>query len=188
LPVNWALCAFIAALEEMMELFTDLWSFIGSNTSEIIAFSALGLATWQGYAARQHNKLSVSPHISFSSVFLDEVPHFSINIKNNGLGTAIISDYKVMLDGVIQKDTGKRYITEVCRQLDIPQRYTSAGRYFDVGDSVSAGDELNVIRIVLKEGECLDRELAHKELKRIQLIVTYKSLYGVSYESKFHST
>ena len=178
----------IITLENMVEIFTNIWKFIGENASEVIAFSALGLAVWQGYIARRHNKLSVRPYLAFSSTFLDEEPHFTVDIKNNGLGTAIITDYKVILDGVTQEDTGKSYVIEACRKLQIPDRFSSAGRYFKLGGSISAGESQNVIKIVLNEGSFLDREIAYKELERIQFKIKYKCLYGVAYESVFHST
>jgi hypothetical protein len=171
-----------------VDIFTNIWKFIGENASEVIAFSALGLAMWQGYIARRHNKLSVRPYLTFSSKFLDEEPHFTVDIKNNGLGTAIITDYKVILDGVTQKDTGKSYVIEVCRKLQIPDRFSSAGRYFEVGCSISAGESQNVIKIVLNKGAFLDREIAYKELERVQFKIKYKCLYGVAYESVFHRT
>jgi hypothetical protein len=178
----------IITLENIVEIFTNIWKFTGENASEIIAFSALGLAVWQGYIARRHNKLSVRPYLTFSSTFLDEEPHFTVDIKNNGLGTAIITDYKVLIDGATQEDTGKSYVIGVCRKLQIPNRYSTAGRYFNVGDSISAGESQNVIKIVLNEGAFLDREISYKELERIQFKVKYKCLYGVVYESVFHST
>lgn len=44
---------------------TELWDFIGKNTAELIACFAFGVAVWQGIATRQHNKLSVFPHLVF---------------------------------------------------------------------------------------------------------------------------
>ena len=124
---------FIIILENVLEILTCIWKFVGENAGETIAFSALGLAIWQGYIARRHNKLSVRPHLTFSSTFLDEAPHLTVDIKNNGLGTAIIMGYQVILDGVVQEDTGKSYVIEICRKLEIPERFSSAGRYFEVG-------------------------------------------------------
>ena len=171
-----------------MELLSKIWKLLGENASELIALAALGLAIWQGFIARRHNKLSVRPHLSFTSCFLDEDPHFSIDLTNDGLGTAIITNYKVQIDGVTQPDTGKNFVIDACRKLDIPNRKSSAGRYFSNGDSIAAGSTMNLIKIVLKNDSFLERHSSYKELDRIQLIIQYKSLYGVSYEAKFHST
>ena len=110
----------IITQENMLEVFTNIWKFFGENAGEVIALSALGFAIWQGYIARRHNKLSVRPHLTFTSMLLDKEPHLTVNIKNNGLGTAIITDYKVILDGVTQDDNGKSYVFETCRKLKIP--------------------------------------------------------------------
>jgi hypothetical protein len=169
-----------------VELLIAIWKLLGENTSELIAASALGLATWQGFIARRHNKLSVSPHLTFFTAFSDNDPHFSIDIKNNGLGTAIITSYEVMIDGVTQPNTDEREIIKAYRKLNILNKERAGGRCFSFGDSIASGEVLNVIKFVLKDGSFLDREMTHKELNRIQLIIKYKSLYDVSYEVKLH--
>jgi hypothetical protein len=169
-----------------VELFIAIWKLLGENTSEVIATSALGLAIWQGLIARRHNKISVSPNLTFFTTFLDKDPHFSVDIKNNGLGTAIITSYEIMLDGVTQPITDKMECFKTYYKLNILNKETTGGRYFSFGDSIASGEVLNVVQVVLKEGTFLERKNTYKELDRIQLIIKYKSLYDVSYEVKLH--
>jgi hypothetical protein len=167
-----------------VDLLIAIWKFLGENTSELIASSALGLTIWQGYLARRHNKLSVSPHLAFSTSFSDRDPHFSIDIKNNGLGTAIITSFEIMIDGVTQKVNREEEVILIYRQLNIPHKERVGGRYFNPGDSISAGEVLNIIAFTLKADVFLERNIKYAELDRIQLIIKYKSLYDVSYEVK----
>ena len=171
-----------------MEFLSALWKVIGSNASELIAIAALTLAIWQGYIARRHNKLSVRPHLSFVSTFSHKAPHILVDLKNNGIGTAIITEYIVILDGEIQKKNSTSYVREACEKLKIPNRYSTAARHFSIDGSISSGQTENVLKIIRKNDDYFDHGIAEKELNRIQFIIKYMSLYGDVFEVKFDST
>lgn len=68
-------------------------------SSVVIAVCALGISIWQGYIARQHNKLSVVPMLH---VDVDQTEGKDIEIVsvNNGVGPAIITHFRIYCDNV----------------------------------------------------------------------------------------
>lgn len=60
-----------------------------SISAVAVAVIALATTIWQGAVTRQHNKLSVKPHLVIDHVQYDGVTDKLI-LRNNGLGPAII--------------------------------------------------------------------------------------------------
>lgn len=83
------------AIDSMQSLNTS--DFIALS-SAIVALCALGTAIWQGYVTRQHNVLSVRPHLEIV-VTSNDTRGISIDVKNGGLGPAIILCIDVTVRG-----------------------------------------------------------------------------------------
>ena len=64
-----------------------------SLSSAIIALSAMGIAVWQGYLARKHNILSVTPNLQINTNSVDGI---LLSLLNNGLGPAVIESFKII--------------------------------------------------------------------------------------------
>jgi hypothetical protein len=76
------------------------WEFAGRNVASIIAVCALGLAVYQAFATRRHNRLSVRPRLTMrSSRISGPEARFTYTIVNNGLGPAIIDSCTVTFKG-----------------------------------------------------------------------------------------
>lgn len=67
----------------------------------LIACLAVGMAFWEGYESRQHNRKSVVPIFnSFVNKTLgEELQVFEIGIQSVGLGPATIKSFKVFFNG-----------------------------------------------------------------------------------------
>ena len=75
------------------------WNVIAGISSSIIALCALCLTIWQAYVARMHNKLSVTPYLTtWTHIELDKL-HYSVEILNNGIGSALIKNFQIFVDG-----------------------------------------------------------------------------------------
>ena len=68
-------------------------------SSGIIALCALIFAIWQGYETRKHNKLTYRPHLTTWQFYNSEKRLYSLTLKNNGLGPALIQSFIVKVDG-----------------------------------------------------------------------------------------
>lgn len=70
---------------------------IQSFIAIFIAIIALFISIWQGFEQRKHNRYSVRPLLTFDSYVSNKTR--SIRISNDGLGPAIIKEFKVKIDG-----------------------------------------------------------------------------------------
>ena len=72
-----------------------------SLTAIIISVCALFVTIFQSRQIVKHNKLSVTPHLTFDSFVDEDEGTISLSISNTGVGPAIISEF-------ILKDDGKK--------------------------------------------------------------------------------
>ncbi len=76
----------------------------------VIAFSAIGLAIWEGLENRRHNRLSVQPRIG-ADIDAGQDPSTEFvraSIESTGLGPAVINAFRIYFDGVAQ-DTSDEF-------------------------------------------------------------------------------
>lgn len=85
------------------------FQFLGKCVTEIVAICALGLTLYQAYLFRQHNRLTVRPHlVSFSC--RNKRPGQRVlvySLLNNGVGPAFIKSFRILLDGQLVTDLDK---------------------------------------------------------------------------------
>lgn len=62
----------------------------------VIALCALCVSMWQGYTSREHDRLSVKPHMVISFDYDDTGAGFTMS--NGGVGPAIIRSFAVCVD------------------------------------------------------------------------------------------
>lgn len=164
------------------------WTWLGENVASIIALSALGITFWQGWLSRQHNKLSVRPHL---------IIHFAIDeqkegcllrytLTNEGLGTAVIKSYDLYLDeqllDISQPDTVSRMITQSFFDifpLRPQQKIFTTMKSWDKDEAVKAGNEYNLVKVFYGEQEMLAKNGDNLEKARnaLHFRITYKSMY-----------
>lgn len=153
----------------------------------IIALCAVGLTLWHAHSVRNHNKLSVKPKLGVRiSLSRDNEITFSINIKNFGLGPAIITNSnirKVDDNKTFQLTTShlngfaKHYFYPINLKMDI---FT-----LTEGSIISSGEDRELVRIyALPEdtpgyrppAEIYDRAAAL--IKSTFICIEYESMYG----------
>ena len=151
------------------------------QVSLLVACLALGLTIWQGRATIRHNKLSTKPMIEVNRRYYKRGLR-EVIIKNNGLGPAILTSLKVMLnDKVIveaQNNDGceQNDMTDFIKKIQLikyPYSTMSPG----VGRSILAGEEITLFTF---EKESLDPaalKVLYELDSKLDLQIEYESIY-----------
>jgi hypothetical protein len=164
-----------------------------SISTVLISVLALGLTIWQGYTTRKHNVLCVTPMLKFQ---LDQANKFQFNLKNTGVGPAIICDFKIKFDGEIVSDNPspiKDPYPDIFKNLGI------GGFKYEMhipgkNSSYSVNEQHRLLSIDFIEEQINGREQFKLQvleiLKKIEFEVSYQSLYkGVTFtENSTHDT
>lgn len=176
-------------VQAILECVIGLVGWVGRNAEAIIAGCALFFTSYQTYALRKHNKLSVRPRLVVATETVQvatQLPalmeRFRVTLTNAGLGPAIIKDYQVLIGDQLMQIMG-------FSDLDTRLRGQFGPMY--------GGGSLFVPRpgFVMKAGE--DRELADlkfvqgldepsscidEAVSQLHLLVTYECIYGDTYK------
>ena len=75
----------------------------------VIAFSAIGLAIWEGLENRRHNRLTVLPRVGGEiDAGRDGDSEFvRVGIESTGLGPAVLTRFDIYLDGALQDEASR---------------------------------------------------------------------------------
>jgi hypothetical protein len=152
------------------------WTAIGTMT---MAICALGTSLWQGYTLQQHNKLSVRPYLEFEANFqrYDQGKiSFEIQLNNNGLGPADVTDAVFFVDGKLLNSSH--------------QVWTSVGVNVNL-DCLGAGNIARFYKVDDKQmvistltPECrLSQTEYDKLINSLRIELTYQSLYGEIFQT-----
>jgi len=150
--------------------------------SIIIALVALFVAVWQGYLMRKHNRLSLRPHLTFLHKLSDQDPRFFLEIQNNGVGPAEIRQFRVFLDSKPQEHFEPASWIPMLSIIGLKGR--TCGTSLDSGEFIAAGQKLQMLKYD-SGNEPLGSRQIRQALQRIMVQVTYRSVYGESYETSF---
>ena len=84
-------------MRKVWSILKDNWQPITAIASMLIALASLFLSTYSAYLARKHNTLSVKPGVIIYAETnkVDDTVIIQFDILNNGLGPAIIKNYKI---------------------------------------------------------------------------------------------
>lgn len=150
-------------------------------SSAIIALAALFTAIWQGYLNRRHFRLSVRPRININTfVEIDPERPFAIEIKNQGLGPAIIGDIFIISRGEIISANGHEEFERALSRAgadDLGNNY----HIFNITDGTTLlqGERITWLSIV---GSTSIRGASMEAIKSafntMGIFVRYYSLYG----------
>lgn len=177
-----------------MDIINNIRNFIEHNVSIIIALCALFVTAYEAWSTRRHNKLSVKPHITtftYRHRNSNKSPSgetiltgtILIELLNNGLGPAVIQDFKVLLDN---NDTGIKNIEDAetmsTRLLEGKIINHKAFEIFNKDYHFAAKEKKCILQIVFPILKTQSFEDFVTLISRLSLVINYKSLYGKKFK------
>lgn len=168
-------------------MFSKIWIWLGCNTAEIIAVCALVFTAYQAYLSRRHNRLSIIPKLTTSTVGKSEesIGSMAVILANNGLGPAVINTYLVELDGIPQEFNDSSEVLVFMKELVGNIGVDSTVTLLNSGHIIAAGESTKVMFISFVDNEGKGSEYVDNLMNRFSLRVSYSSIYGEKFE--YHS-
>ena len=151
------------------------------NFALFIAFVALAVAIWQGIETRKHNRLSIKPHLYFSTYsVLGEAA--GLRVTNGGLGPAIIKSFSLGVNNKWIDDTEKGGGVEASKLLGAEK----FGPVLDLGlyspDQILDSGESQYILETSKDKRTTETDQYLNEyVKRLSVKIAYESAYKESF-------
>ena len=163
-----------------MEIFEKIFT-----TSNVIAFSALALAVYQGISTRRHNKLSSLPYIF---VKRKSVSEFSIVLINEGSGLSIINKIIVRVgdDLLIDELTHSNW-KKILEKIDLQQPKNDNNinvTSIETPIYLRPGNSLEMINIKYSEKDIVDNEKLTISSNNIDIEVKYESVYKEKFSTE----
>lgn len=160
---------------EMMQLIT-------TYATVSIALLAFFLSVWQFFASRNHNRLSVTPLLTYEIQSVRTERGFGIYLLNNGVGPAIVKDFRIFVDATEVVAKPSEMWPKAVKQLNISYTFVqilSIGR----DAPVSSGQRIALLTVddnIEEEKEDRFREA----LPRIDIELRYESVYKQKYVAR----
>ncbi|MFM5361877.1 hypothetical protein ACET98_12370 [Aeromonas veronii] len=153
----------------------------------LISFLALLISIWQGYIARQHNRLSFQPYLQVSPRLVGDI-NSGLYLENAGTGTAFVKSIDIVINGK-DFDLTKNQWSQFLSFVDInPICFKKSWIRPDA--ALQAGKELALISLSKAElpfSFCWLEVTKLLTLEEAELRVNYKSIYEEDFklEDKF---
>ena len=153
--------------------------------SVIVALSALGVAIWQAWLMRQHQILSVKPHLEVSlSACVEGKNAFLIYFLNAGVGPAFIKSVHVKYmetSLLIQTESDmKKLICLLAGASTLKYEF----HIVEANSAISSDKQLNFLAINADNQAPALMQL-RAAFKECEIEVNYTCLYGREYSSTF---
>jgi len=160
---------------------------LSADTNTIVSFSAIivsiasiSIATWQGIESRRHNLLSVRPKLDLS--FDVSRNSLGYTILNQGLGSAIITERKIFLDGkeFIPQTKYFGWAAALQDTLRLMNMTLAAAFPLSKGVTIRAGQPWIIIQFSEQDNKDLtiDPKMIYR---RLAFKINYESMYGESF-------
>ena len=167
------------------------------KTDRIIAFSAMSISLmtlvifiYQTNLIREQNRLSVTPRLSFNEQELqnDTTTLISFEMRNNGLGPAIVDSIAIIFHGERYKADYRAFFRthtpELYQFIRIPNTVlTSAGEAVPAGESL----QMFIASVPRAYREMLEKSRENGELKDFDVEVFYSSIYQQQWKIRLKS-
>ena len=148
-------------------------------SSAFIAFSAIGVAIWQGHITRKHNILSVRPHIQ---IHVDTLNGLTYTLQNHGLGPGKVTKFTIFYDRKkITNPTSDPY-EEIFSSLGVNAVENKYKYEFHLplkGATYTANQNVNLLKITPVTPVCNDSALK-TILNNIRFEIAYTCMYKSS--------
>ena len=142
----------------------------------VVALLAMFATFWQATLARSHNRLSVKPHIDWSSDHQYGKP-LTLVLTNHGLGPAIVELLEYQINGITCAITHSKLppiMADLLSQLPIPCTWTT----LTPGTPISPNQSVNLFVLDPDPKLLGEHEAADKFVQSINFSLKYRSIYG----------
>jgi len=174
---------------------TSILDFIGKHFAVIIPLAAIimSLTTlffsfFQGMAIRKHYRTSLKPILLFISSS-SNIPNndMGVKLKNNGLGPAIITDFKISMDG-------KNYLKSTSEVSEFFEKAIKnkkrlgpihggiAWKFPRSRVTVGIQEEVFLFNIKFFDDEAADLNYFLRFLELLEISIKYESVYGEQFQ------
>ena len=152
----------------------------------MIAAIALAVGVWENVQMRAHNRLSVTPHLALTAEFhnadADSVGQGIIRVSNEGVGPAVIDRIDVLVTG--DDGTQQQFATWGDARLLLEDLLdANLARRVELGDGVMLGVDRSHDLAIFEKSLEADESLFPALLDRLDLRISYHSVYGEPYEA-----
>ena len=142
-----------------------------------IAFVALAVAIWQGIETRKHNRLSVKPHLYFSTYSVSGGPA-GLRVTNGGLGPAIIKRFSLAVDNKWIDDTRRGGWLEASRLLGAEKIASVLDMsFYSPGQIVESGESQYILHTPKDKRTTDTDQYLNEFVKRLSVKIDYESAY-----------
>jgi len=155
-----------------MELILE---FLKTNSSEIVALSALALTIYQGFVQRAHYRTSVRPVAEIT--YRNLANEISVAIENKGIGPLLITDFKVVKANQEFNDLNELVRDSIPKDAGYKRKWVK----YTKGKTISKESKLTIFSFERKEEhEDFDyvRDIIRDLFVDSELYVSYKDIYG----------
>ncbi|MDX3775788.1 hypothetical protein QE250_16875 [Chromatiaceae bacterium AAb-1] len=148
-----------------------------------MALCALGLTIWQTRVTRKHNRLSVKPYLNTERLIKHNPTILTVNLVNNGLGPATIDKFEFCLrDGSPLPDSGDVSLLHTMESYFPEHAAHIMTFYMRPNYAIVAGEKKVLLEMVFKCESPPSEDFIDAQLKKVRLIVKYKSIYKEVFE------
>lgn len=158
------------------------WQLVTGISSIVIACSALGISIWQATLYRTHNKISCRPHLTTWEHGGTTEIDFAVDIMNNGIGPAVFTSFKIMVDGHAQNGEGVEPMEKVLNILFPNYNYQLYTAYFGPSYSMASKENQRLIAIKFHGDSLPSKNEIDHAMKRAKVEILYKSFYEEEFE------
>jgi len=143
----------------------------------VIAIAAFVLSIWQFYASRTHNKLSVRPLLVFEAFYDPTSRGFGIFVMNKGTGPAIISDFRILVDGDDKTTSAPNPWAQALKNLDLNYKFI---QHISLLPESAISPQERLPLITADKTQITDGIRLHmkQKLPRVGIEILYRSVYG----------
>jgi hypothetical protein len=155
------------------------WHRLQVLLTTLLAVVAIVLAAWEGLENRKHNRLEVAPRVNGTIQLSGEAA--SLSLQSNGLGPAVLQDFRIYLDGRLVHDARARNSVMSPWQRLMPllnvEGYLVSGNAPAAGSLLRAGEDYDIFTISARDTSSNREQEMTNVLHRIGVEVCYCSIY-----------
>ncbi len=160
----------------------ELHEFILTICTIIISIIALFYSIKQTKLNQLHNRLSVKPILDYSVLISTSYNRFSVIIENNGLGPAVISNFRLFIDNMSFFDLKEIHNIEDYGNLSIFLDYQENKldwHHISTGNVINVGQKIEIVGFKYDKYSNENSTKFRNMVNRIKFEVKYSSIYEI---------